>query len=431
MKVGIIGAGPIGLYAAFRLVKAGKDVVIFEKDNVIAGNIRSWGFVRLFSQLELNLPPDAVEVLKQQGKSLPDMKEFLTGAQFVESILEPMAEYLKSTGKCEFMFGQEVLSVGRARFLKTEAIAAAGDSGRVGKPFRLLLRDASGKESFYPSVAPLIDASGSYSRKTGNFLGVAGLPAAGERQAEASGKLLRVIPDVKGSDKASVSGRRVAVVGTGYSASTCLRNLNDLAKAGDGAPTEVYWLTRREPGVPPYSVMENDALPQRSELSNFANDLVLKEGGGDWASAKFEYIPQAGIGEIVTKEDGSLTLKLELGEMGEKPRDLEVDVIFSLVGFHPDKELWSELQVHTCYASDGPMKLAQTLLAAQIAAKGDPAAAGDCLSQAAPGPQTLLNPEPDFYVLGMKSYGRHSTFLMRVGYEQVELLLEQLNQSSQ
>ena len=51
---------------------------------------------------------------------------------------------------------------------------------------------------------------------------------------------------------------------------------------------------------------------------------------------------------------------------------------------------------------------------------------GDCLAQAAPGAATLRNPEPRFYIVGMKSYGRNSSFLMRVGYEQVGLLVDEL-----
>ncbi|MCP5116876.1 MAG: monooxygenase, partial [bacterium] len=32
---------------------------------------------------------------------------------------------------------------------------------------------------------------------------------------------------------------------------------------------------------------------------------------------------------------------------------------------------------------------------------------------------TLKNPEPGFFILGSKSYGRRNDFLMRVGWEQV------------
>jgi hypothetical protein len=31
----------------------------------------------------------------------------------------------------------------------------------------------------------------------------------------------------------------------------------------------------------------------------------------------------------------------------------------------------------------------------------------------------LLNPEPGFFILGMKSYGRNSAFLLQTGHEQI------------
>jgi hypothetical protein len=58
------------------------------------------------------------------------------------------------------------------------------------------------------------------------------------------------------------------------------------------------------------------------------------------------------------------------------------------------------------------MKLAAALL-------GE-AGGGDCLAQGSHGAATLLNPEPGFFLLGAKSYGRNTTFLMRVGWQQVE-----------
>jgi hypothetical protein len=43
----------------------------------------------------------------------------------------------------------------------------------------------------------------------------------------------------------------------------------------------------------------------------------------------------------------------------------------------------------------------------------------DCLKQVCHGPDSLRNPEPNFYILGAKSYGRNSSFLLRIGFEQV------------
>ena len=44
---------------------------------------------------------------------------------------------------------------------------------------------------------------------------------------------------------------------------------------------------------------------------------------------------------------------------------------------------------------------------------------GDCLTTAPTGPAALKTTEPNFYVLGAKSYGRNSHFLMKNGFEQV------------
>jgi hypothetical protein len=46
-------------------------------------------------------------------------------------------------------------------------------------------------------------------------------------------------------------------------------------------------------------------------------------------------------------------------------------------------------------------------------------APADCLDQVSAGPEALLTPEPDFYVLGAKSYGRSSRFLIAAGLEQI------------
>ena len=71
-RVAVIGAGPIGLYAAFRLVQADHRVVIWEKGS-IGANVEKWGHVTLFSAMALNLPDDAnMPAQSYQGsKSIP------------------------------------------------------------------------------------------------------------------------------------------------------------------------------------------------------------------------------------------------------------------------------------------------------------------------------------------------------------------------
>jgi hypothetical protein len=43
----------------------------------------------------------------------------------------------------------------------------------------------------------------------------------------------------------------------------------------------------------------------------------------------------------------------------------------------------------------------------------------DCLKLAGAGPESLRNPESNFYILGAKSFGRNSNFLLRIGFEQI------------
>ena len=85
---------------------------------------------------------------------------------------------------------------------------------------------------------------------------------------------------------------------------------------------------------------------------------------------------------------------------------LTVDNVVACVGYRPDTSLTRELQVHYCYATEGPMRLAASLLAAG-------GGGGDCLAQEQPGDGTLLSPEPGVFIIGMKSYGRGSAFLLR------------------
>ena len=88
----------------------------------------------------------------------------------------------------------------------------------------------------------------------------------------------------------------------------------------------------------------------------------------------------------------------------------EAERVIANVGYSPDRGLYRELQIHECYASFGPMSLAAALLKH---------GGGDCLTMPSQGAAVLRTPEPNFYILGAKSYGRNSNFLLRTGFEQI------------
>ena len=60
-------------------------------------------------------------------------------------------------------------------------------------------------------------------------------------------------------------------------------------------------------------------------------------------------------------------------------------------------------------------------LAAAVQAEGlkSPGTQGDCLSQVSHGPESLRTPEPGFFILGAKSYGRNTAFLLKIGHQQI------------
>jgi hypothetical protein len=86
-----------------------------------------------------------------------------------------------------------------------------------------------------------------------------------------------------------------------------------------------------------------------------------------------------------------------------------VDEIVAATGFRPDWSLLSEVRLDLDPAVESPRALAPLI---------DPNV-HSCGTVPPHGAEELKQPEADLYIVGMKSYGRAPTFLMRTGYEQV------------
>src|SRR5699024_10725116 len=91
------------------------------------------------------------------------------------------------------------------------------------------------------------------------------------------------------------------------------------------------------------------------------------------------------------------------------PTELNVDVLVPATGFRPDLDILSELRLELDPAVEAPRQLGPQI---------DPEF-HSCGSVQPHGERILAHPEPGFYIVGMKSYGRAPTFLMATGYEQV------------
>ena len=92
------------------------------------------------------------------------------------------------------------------------------------------------------------------------------------------------------------------------------------------------------------------------------------------------------------------------------------DELIVATGFRPDLSFLSELRIALDPALECPPTLAPLI---------DPNE-HSCGTVRPHGARELAQPEPGFYLAGMKSYGRAPTFLMLTGYEQVRSIMAEL-----
>ncbi|HEX2253034.1 MAG TPA: flavoprotein [Thermoanaerobaculia bacterium] len=385
-RLAILGAGPVGLDAALAAADAGLPFTVYEAAEGPAAHVAAWGHVRLFSPWDLDVSPRMRRHLEAAGHPVPSGDACPTGAELVARVFAPVAALPVVAPRVRYR--QRVVAVGREGLLKHREIASAE---RARRPFRLLVAGPGGAERT-ASADVVLDCTGIYGQP--NALGDGGIPAAGERELDA--EIRRHLPDLA-AEAEHWAGRTTLLVGGGHSAQTAARDLAALAVAHPG--TRVLWLLPQEPPA----VEPDDPLPERRRVAAAAREIAT---GG---SPACEPLPGARVAAL--GRDGGGRIAVQVVHPDGRSERRTVDRVLALTGYVGDLGMIRQLQVHQCYATEGPMKLSAALLGA---------AAGDCLAQASHGVETLLNPEPGFFLLGAKSYGRNNSFLLRVGWQQVD-----------
>ncbi|MEU9240675.1 NAD(P)-binding domain-containing protein [Streptomyces sp. NPDC048385] len=386
LPVVVVGAGPIGLAAAARLVERGIEPLVLEAGPAAASAVREWSHVRLFSTWGEVTDPAAEKLLASTGWVKPDEATYPTGGDWAAQYLQPLADVLGE----KVRFGARVTGVSR---LGRDRVV---DADREQQPFTVHILGADGIEERITARA-VIDASGTWS--TPSPIGGDGLPALGERTA--SDRVSYRVPDLKDpAVRARYEGKRAAVIGSGASAFTALAYLADLAKDAPG--THATWILRRGIGGSTFGGGEADELPARGALGLRAKAAV-DEGYADAVTGfRTTAVEKSGEQLVLVAEDG---------------RRLDpVDEVIVLTGFRPELSFLAELRLGLDERLQAPTALAPLI---------DPNV-HSCGTVYPHGVNELSHPEQDVYLVGMKSYGRAPTFLAMTGYEQVRSIAASL-----
>jgi hypothetical protein len=429
LHIAIIGSGPIGLEAALYARTLNHTVTVYDHGD-IAANVLSWNFVRLFTPWPMNTTPLGRATLSKEFPA----SIHPTGTQLRDEYLLPLAA--SALLRDSMRPHHRIITIGRADYHKADAI---GKPARGQSPFRLLLTDPDGRERF-DTADIVLDCSGTYGHH--RFAGRGGIPALGERAA--ANRLHYILPDILHRDRDRFANRHSLLLGCGFSAATVLRDFAELHRT---APqTRVTWATRRDGQA--LHAIANDPIPGRRDLIDAT--LSFTQSPPPWLTllkgAALEAIAPSPVGSALrtTLSGSKVTAAVFSGSQEavrsadppadggplalhfttpDGPRQIIADECIPLVGYSPDASLYDQLQIHQCYATHGPIKLAAALLGATTG--NDCLIAGSALS-----PDTLKNPEPHFYLLGAKSYGTNSNFLLQTGHQQIRDVFQIIQQDA-
>jgi hypothetical protein len=390
LPVAVLGAGPVGLAAAAQLLQRSLTPLILEAAHSVATNLETYRHLRLFSPWQYNVDHAAAALLSASGWQAPLPKLLPTAGQIIDDYLQPLAELPQIATALHF--GHKVTHITRKGFDKVKTV------GRDQAPFVIRAMTEQGEREFLAQA--VIDATGTWSHP--NPLGANGLPAIGETEFEK--RIVYGMPDVLGKDRERYAGKRVLVVGTGHSAVGNLIALSALPKDYPG--TQIVWAVRGENVAKVYGGGAADQLPARGQLGTHLKELERAGALELHSNFRIQALRANGARIDVASEQID----------GQAVVILEIDEIIASTGARPDLALAGELRLRL-----DPWLEATEAIAPLI----DPNL-HSCGTVRPHGHRELAHPEPGYYTVGAKSYGRAPNFLMATGYEQVRSVVAAL-----
>jgi len=382
LPVAVLGAGPVGLAAVAHLIERGLPFVTLEAGKEVGAYLRDYGHVRLFSPWQYDVDHAVARLLGATDWTAPPAADLPLAGEVVDRVLKPFAALPQVAASLKL--GARVLAVSR------EGLDKVKSAGRENAAF-LVRYEQNGQVQELRARA-VIDATGTWGQP--NPVGANGLQAIGE--TEAAARVFYGIPDVAGALRPRYEGKRTLVVGAGHSAANALLALAELAKHSPG--TRLAWAVRSPAPQRVFGGGNADALPARGALGSSLRRL--RDGGG------LEFFSGLRIQRIEQAEGG---LRVSGLNAQQQPVVLDgIDEIICATGQRPDLSLTAELR----------LKLDPWLESTEALGPLIDPNLHSCGTVRPHGHRELAHPEPGFYTVGVKSYGRAPTFLMATGFEQ-------------
>lgn len=399
----VIGAGPIGLATAAHLRERGQEVLVLEAGEQAGSAIKQWAHIKLFSPWRFNIDAAAQRLLETASEGYageweaPRITKLPTGGELVSEYLQPLAAHPELAPRIRY--GHRVIKVSR---IAADGRGVDKTRGANRDETLFLVRAQTNEDQVDLIGRAVVDASGTWNQPSP--VGRAGIEAIGEAKARERGYILGGLVDPLGADEQELAGKSLLVLGAGHSAANTIIALGRLQK--QYPETRVVWGLRGDANpIRLYGGGAADQLPARGQLGTSLRRLV--ENGN------VQLLENVAVASLKSGEQ--LAVSLSDG------RELVVDRIIAATGFRPDLQMLSELRLDLDESVEAPRQLGPLI---------DPEF-HSCGTVTAHGEKLLAHPEKNFYIVGMKSYGRAPTFLMATGYEQVRSIAAALSGDSQ
>ena len=357
----IIGAGPMGLALAARLMKKDIPFLVLEKGSSPGNNMRQWGHVPLFTNWAESVDPLSMELLEERGVSfhLPD--SLPRGAEFAKEYLGRIATIIPDH---QIQCKAEVSSIQYNSSSKSFEVRYedGGDHMMVRSTF---LFDASGT---WQSPTPLLPHQDSL------------LPTPETN-----------IPTTE--DIGTIAEEsRVAVIGGGHSA------MNSLLFLSERKELKLCWLIRAEQPRFGKSKVGGKSAQLEKQIQSLISD------------GRVELITNFDT-QSIEQSDGSFTILSQNGQRVEG-----IHKIISNIGFSPDHGLVKNFELRLDDTYDCPFHLSDKINPALHSC--------DSVSY---GFQDTLATDLPYYLIGSKTFGKASNFLLSKGYSILDEMMESID----